>query len=71
MLKLIGIIIAALPVILLVRALFVGSRQRARAVANFKAQVDYLVWVILFIIGATVVFYLGKLLFDLGAIAPR
>jgi uncharacterized membrane protein len=71
MLKLVGIIIAALPVILLVRALFVGSRQRAQAVSNFKRQVDYLVWAILCMIGAIVVFYVGKLLFDLGVIAPR
>ncbi len=71
MLKLIGIIVAALPLILLVRAFFSGSRQRAQAVSNFKTQVDYLVWVILFVIGATVLFYLGKLLFDLSAITPR
>jgi hypothetical protein len=71
MYKLIVIIIAALPVVVLVRAHFMGSRQRAQAVSRFRKQVDYAVWVILFIIGAGVLVSLGKLLFDLGAIAPR
>jgi len=71
MFKLIGIIIAVMPVILFVRAMFMGSRRRAQAVSNFRRQVDYLVWVILLLIGLVLVFSIGKLILDLGTMAPR
>jgi hypothetical protein len=71
MLKLIGIIVAAMPVILFVRAMFMGSKRRVQAVTNFRKQVDYTVWVILLLIGLVLVFYLGKLMLDLGTMAPR
>jgi hypothetical protein len=65
MLKLIGIIVAAMPVILFLRAMFMGSKRRSQAVSNFKKQVDYAVWAILVMIGCGVVFSLGKLLYDM------
>jgi hypothetical protein len=71
MLKLIGIIVAAMPVILFVRAMFMGSKRRAQAVSNFKRQLDYAVWVILLMIGLILVFSIGKLILDLGTMAPR
>jgi surface polysaccharide O-acyltransferase-like enzyme len=71
MLKLIGIIVAAMPVILFVRAMFMGSKRRAQAVSNFKRQLDYAVWVILLMIGLVLVFSIGKLILDLGTMAPR
>jgi surface polysaccharide O-acyltransferase-like enzyme len=71
MLKLIGIIVAAMPVILFVRAMFMGSKRRGQAVTNFKREVDYAVWVILLLIGLVLVFSLGKLILDLGTMAPR
>jgi hypothetical protein len=71
MLKLIGIIVAAMPVILFVRAMFMGSKRRAHAVSNFKRQLDYAVWVILLMIGLVLVFSIGKLILDLGTMAPR
>ena len=71
MLKLIGIIIAAMPVILFVRAMFMGSKRRAQAVSDFRRQVDYLVWGILLLIGLVLVFSIGKLILDLGTMAPR
>jgi uncharacterized membrane protein YidH (DUF202 family) len=71
MLKLIGIIVAAMPVILFVRAMFMGSRRRAQAVSDFRRQVDYAVWAILLLIGAVLVVSIGKLILDLGAVAPR
>ncbi len=71
MLKLIGIIIAVMPVILFMRAMFMGSKRRTQAVSNFKRQVDYLVWVILLLIGLVLVFSIGKLILDLGTMAPR
>ena len=52
MLKLIGIIVAAMPVILFVRAIFMGSKRRSQAVSNFRKQVDFAVWAILIMIGA-------------------
>ena len=46
MYKLIVIIAAAMPIILLLRAIFVGRSQKAsRAFSEFKKQIDYLVWV--------------------------
>jgi hypothetical protein len=71
MLKLIGIIVATMPVILFVRAMFMGSRRRAQAVSDFRRQVDYAVWAILLLIGAVLVVSIGKLILDLGAVAPR
>jgi hypothetical protein len=50
--KLIVIIAAAMPTILLLRAIFAGRSQKtSRAFAEFKKQIDYLVWAILFVIG--------------------
>jgi hypothetical protein len=40
MLKLVGIIIAAMPVILFVRAIFMGSKRRSQAMSNFMKQLD-------------------------------
>jgi uncharacterized membrane protein YidH (DUF202 family) len=71
MLKLVGIIVAAMPVILFVRAIFMGSKRRSQAVSNFKKQVDYTVWAILVMIGIGLVISIGKLIYDLGMAAPR
>ena len=71
MFKLIGIIVAAMPVILFVRALFMGSKRRSQAVSNFKKQVDYVVWAILFMISCGVVFSIGKLIYDMRVMAPH
>jgi hypothetical protein len=71
MFKLIGILVAAMPVILFVRAMFMGSKKRSQAVSNFKKQVDYVVWAILFFIGCGVVYGIGKLIYDMGALAPH
>jgi surface polysaccharide O-acyltransferase-like enzyme len=70
MLKLIGIIVAAMPVILFVRAMFMGSKRRAQAVSNFQRQLDYTVWLILLLIGLVLVFSIGKLILELGT-TPR
>jgi hypothetical protein len=65
MLKWIGIIVAAMPVILFLRAMFMGSKKRSQAVSNFKQQVDYVVWVILFFIACAVVYGIGKLVYQM------
>jgi uncharacterized membrane protein YbjE (DUF340 family) len=71
MFKLIGLLVAAMPVILFVRAMFMGSKKRSQAVSNFKKQVDYVVWVILFFIGCGVVYSVGRLIYDLRMAAPH
>jgi hypothetical protein len=68
MYKLIGIIVAAMPVILFLRAMFMGSKKRSQAVSNFKKQVDYVVWAILFMVGCGVAFSVGKLIYDMHLI---
>jgi hypothetical protein len=68
MLKLIGLIIAAIPVVLFLRAILTGplgrTRTVSRAVADFKKQVDYVVWAILVLIGCGLVYSVVKLLWD-------
>jgi hypothetical protein len=71
MLKLVGIIVAAMPVILFLRAMFMGSKRRSQAVSNFKKQVDYAVWAILFMIGCGVAFSIGKLIYDMHLFTAR
>jgi hypothetical protein len=75
MLKLIGILVAAMPVILFVRAIFKGplpgSKRRSQAMSEFRKQVDYAVWAILFLIGCGVVFSIGKLIYDISTVAPH
>jgi hypothetical protein len=44
MYKLIAMIIAAMPVVLLLRTIFAGrSKKRSQAASDFKKQIDYLV----------------------------
>jgi hypothetical protein len=69
MFKLIGFIVAAIPVILFLRTLFTGimgkSIKRSQAFTDFKKQVDYVVWAILFMIGCGMVYSVGKLIYDM------
>ena len=63
MYKFIVIIVAAMPAILLLRAIFVGRSQKAsRAFSEFKKQIDCLVWVILFVIGCGFVYSVASLI---------
>ncbi len=68
MFKLITFILAAIPVVLFVRAILGGPLRRApavsRAVADFKRQVDYVVWAILILVACGMVFSVVKLLVD-------
>ena len=63
MLKLIGIVLALTPIFLFLRAIFMRSKKRP-AVSEFKKQLDFAVWVILFFIGCAVVYSIGKLVFQ-------
>ena len=68
MYKLISIILAAIPVILFLRSIFVGQLKRSQAVSDFRKQVDYLVWIILILIGCGLVYSLGKLILPEGTL---
>jgi hypothetical protein len=63
MYKLLGIMLAAIPIVLFLRAIFTAqSKKRSQAVSNFKKQLDYLVWVIVFLIGCEIVYFIGTLI---------
>jgi hypothetical protein len=63
MYKLISIILVLIPVVLFLRTFFTTrSKKRSQAVSNFKKQLDYLVWVILFLIACEVVYFIGTLI---------
>ena len=66
MYKLITILVAAIPIILFLRTVFFGrSKAMKLAVSDFRKQIDYLVWVILFAIGCGIVYSVGKLIYSL------
>jgi len=71
MLKLIGFIIAALPVILFVKAIFTRSKRGAEVMSNFKKQLDLAVWAILVLIGVAAAFSIGRLIWQFASAAPR
>ena len=65
MYKLIGLIVAAVPIVLFLRAILKGqSKKGSKAISDFRKQMDYLVWVVLFLIGCGVVYSLGKLIYQ-------
>jgi len=68
MYKLISIILAAIPVILFLRTIFIGKVKRSQAVSDFRKQIDYLVWIILILIGCGLVYSLGKLILPEGTL---
>ena len=68
MYKLISIILAAIPVILFLRSTFIGQLKRSQAVSDFRKQMDYLVWIILILIGCGLVYSVGKLILPEGAL---
>jgi hypothetical protein len=63
MFKLIGFMVAAIPVALFLKTLFFAkSSKRSHTLVDFKRHVDYVVWAILFMIGCGLIYSLGKLL---------
>jgi hypothetical protein len=65
MYKLIGLILAAIPVILFLRSIFTAlPKKRSQAMSNFKKQLDYLVWGVLFLIGCEVVYLIATLILN-------
>jgi uncharacterized protein YjeT (DUF2065 family) len=65
MFKLISIILAAIPVVLFLRAIFPGqSKKTSQAVSDFKKQVDRLVWMMLFLIGCGILYSIATLVLN-------
>jgi hypothetical protein len=65
MYKLISIVVAAIPVVLFLRAIFMGrSKKISQATSDFKRQVDYLVWAMLLLIGCAIVYSIVKLVMN-------
>jgi hypothetical protein len=63
--KLIGIILAAAPIVLFLRAILKGQlKKRSQGLSDFTKQMDYLVWAILFFIGCGVAYSIGKLIYQ-------
>ncbi len=66
MYKLIGIAVAAIPIVLFLRAIFIRrAKQRSQALSDFKKQIDVLVSLILLVIACAVVYAIAKLVYDL------
>jgi len=68
MFKLVSVILAALPVVLFLRTILMGQLKRSRAVSDFRKQVDYVVWIILILIGCGLVYSIGKLILPEGTL---
>ena len=65
MLKLITILAASIPVILFLKNLFFRkSKVMQQASAEFRKQIDYLVWAILFLVGCAIVYSFGRLIYS-------
>jgi hypothetical protein len=65
MFKFISILLALIPVFLFLRAVVGRSATVKRAVADFKRQLDYVVWVLLFIIATAMLYSLISLVHPL------
>jgi hypothetical protein len=65
MFKLISILIALIPVFLFLRAVLGRSATVRRAAADFKRQIDFVVWALLFIIAAAMLYSLISLVHPL------
>jgi len=61
MFKLIGIAIAIIPFFLFLRSIFGRSTAVKNALSEFQRQIDYLVWVILFLIAVGLVYSMVNL----------
>jgi len=63
MIKLIAILVAAMPIILFLRTVFFKqSKVMKEASAAFRRQVDYLMWAIMFLVACALVYSIGTLI---------
>jgi small-conductance mechanosensitive channel len=64
MLKLIGIIVAAIPVVLFLRGLLAGRvKRRSPMMADFRRRIDRLVWILLLAIACAIIYTVAKLIY--------
>jgi hypothetical protein len=64
MYRLIELAVIAIPIVLFLKALFPGQSKRlSQAFSELKKQLDYLVWVMLFLIGCGIVYSIAMLVF--------
>ena len=54
--KLIAILVAVIPIILFLKSVFGRSQTMQRASSELRRQIDYLVWVILFLIACGIAY---------------
>ena len=63
MYKLIAILVAVIPIILFLRTVFFGRSQvMKQASADFRRQVDYMVWAVLFLVACGLVYSIASLI---------
>jgi len=63
MYKLIAILVAVIPIILFLRTVFFGRSQvMKQASADFRRQVDYMVWAVLFLVACGLVYSIVSLI---------
>jgi len=66
MIKLITILAAAIPIILFVKTVVFGKSKVVReATSEFRRQIDYLVWGLVFLIGCALVYSIGTLIYSM------
>jgi hypothetical protein len=66
MYKLITLLVASIPIILFLKTVFFGkSKVMREASSEFRKQVDYLVWGILFLIGCALAYSVGVLIYSI------
>jgi len=56
MYKLITILVAAIPIIVFLKTVFGRSQVVKQASAEFRKQIDYLVWIILFVMACGILY---------------
>ncbi len=66
MVKLITLLAASIPIILFLKTVFFGkSKVMREASSEFRKQVDYLVWGILFLVSCALVYSVGVLVYSI------
>ncbi len=65
MAKLIAFLVAAIPVLVFLKTILGKSKVLREASAEFRKQVDYLVWGILILVGCAIVYSAGSLLYSI------
>ena len=65
MVKLITFLVAAIPILVFLKTILGRSRVLREASAEFRKQVDYLVWGIMILVGCAIVYSAGSLIYSI------